>query len=116
MIEKHLTLDRSAGGVDDAFSMEPAEFAEMVKNVRIMEQALGSYKYEISDKQAAERRLSRSLFVVKDINAGDLITPENVRSIRPGNGLHTKYYEEVLGMTAIHDIEKGTPLSWDLIK
>lgn len=116
MIEKHLTLDRSAGGVDDAFSMEPAEFAEMVKNVRIMEQALGSYKYEISDEQAAERRLSRSLFVVKDINAGDLITPENVRSIRPGNGLHTKYYEEVLGMTAIHDIEKGTPLSWDLIK
>ncbi|MBO5623906.1 MAG: pseudaminic acid synthase [Butyrivibrio sp.] len=116
MIEKHLTLDRSAGGVDDAFSMEPAEFAEMVKNVRIMEQALGSYKYEISDEQAAERRLSRSLFVVKDINAGDLITPENVRSIRPGNGLHTKHYEEVLGMTAIHDIEKGTPLSWDLIK
>ncbi len=116
MIEKHLTLNRSAGGVDDAFSMEPAEFAEMVKNVRIMEQALGSYDYALSDKQAAERRLSRSLFVVKDIKAGEKLTPENVRSIRPGNGMHTKHYEEVLGMTAINDIEKGTPLSWELIK
>ena len=116
MIEKHLTLDRSAGGVDDAFSMEPAEFAQMVKNVRIMEQALGSYDYALSDKQASERRLSRSLFVVKDIKAGEKLTPENVRSIRPGNGMHTKHYEEVLGMTAINDIEKGTPLSWELIK
>ncbi len=116
MIEKHLTLNRSAGGVDDAFSMEPGEFAEMVKNVRIMEQALGSYDYGISDKQASERRLSRSLFVVKDIKAGEKLTPENVRSIRPGNGMHTRHYEEVLGMTAINDIEKGTPLSWELIK
>jgi N-acetylneuraminate synthase/pseudaminic acid synthase len=116
MIEKHLTLNRSAGGVDDAFSMEPAEFAEMVRNVRIMEQALGSYEYGISDKQASERRLSRSLFVVKDIKEGEKLTPENVRSIRPGNGMHTKHYEEVLGMTAINDIEKGTPLSWELIK
>ena len=116
MIEKHLTLNRSAGGVDDAFSMEPKEFAEMVKNVRIMEQALGSYDYGISDKQASERRLSRSLFVVKDIKAGEKLTPENVRSIRPGNGMHTRHYEEVLGMTAVNDIEKGTPLSWELIK
>ena len=116
MIEKHLTLSREDGGVDDAFSMEPAEFAQMVKDVRIMEQALGAYKYELSEKQSSERRLSRSLFVVRDIKAGDLITPENVRSIRPGNGMHTKHYEEVLGMQAINDIEKGTPLSWDLIR
>ncbi len=116
MIEKHLTLDRSAGGVDDAFSMEPTEFAEMVKNVRILEKALGAYDYALSDKQASERRLSRSLFAVKDIKAGEKLTPENVRSIRPGNGMHTKHYEEVLGMTAIGDIEKGTPLSWELIK
>ena len=116
MIEKHLTLNRSAGGVDDAFSMEPAEFAEMVKNVRIMEKALGIYEYELSDKQASERRLSRSLFVVKDIKAGEEITTENVRSIRPGNGMHTRYYEEVLGMKAVKDIEKGTPLSWELIE
>ncbi|PWT29295.1 pseudaminic acid synthase [Butyrivibrio fibrisolvens] len=116
MIEKHLTLDRKAGGVDDAFSMEPEEFAEMVRNVRIMEQALGSKEYALSDKQAAERHLSRSLFVVKDIKAGEKLTADNVRSIRPGNGMHTKYYDQVLGMTAVNDIEKGTPLSWDLIR
>lgn len=116
MIEKHLTLNRSAGGVDDAFSMEPEEFAQMVRDVRIMEEALGTSEYALSDKQASERRLSRSLFVVKDIKAGEKLTPENVRSIRPGNGMHTKHYEEVLGMTAVSDIEKGTPLSWDIIK
>ncbi|SFC17053.1 pseudaminic acid synthase [Butyrivibrio sp. YAB3001] len=116
MIEKHLTLNRSAGGVDDAFSMEPAEFAEMVRNVRIMEASLGKYEYELSDKQVSERRLSRSLFVVEDIKAGETITMQNVRSIRPGVGMHTKHYEEVLGMKAVKDIEKGTPLSWDLIK
>ncbi len=115
MIEKHLTLDRSAGGVDDAFSMEPAEFTEMVRNVRIMEEALGSSEYKLTDKQAKERSLSRSLFIVKDVKAGEELTAENVRSIRPGNGMHTKHYEEVLGKRAAKDIEKGTPLSWDLI-
>ena len=115
MIEKHLTLDRSAGGVDAAFSMEPAEFAEMVKNVRIIEEALGSSEYKLTDKQVKERGLSRSLFVVKDIKAGEELTSENVRSIRPGNGMHTKHYDEVLGRKASKDIEKGTPLSWDLI-
>ncbi len=115
MIEKHLTLNRSAGGVDDAFSMEPAEFAQMVKEVRIMEEALGSYEYKLTDKQIKERSLSRSLFVVKDIKKGETITEENVRSIRPGNGMHTKHYEEVLGRKASQDIEKGTPLSWELI-
>ncbi len=115
MIEKHLTLNRSAGGVDDAFSMEPSEFAQMVKEVRIMEEALGSYEYKLTDKQIKERGLSRSLFVVKDIRKGETITEENVRSIRPGIGMHTKHYEEVLGRKASQDIEKGTPLSWELI-
>jgi N-acetylneuraminate synthase/pseudaminic acid synthase len=115
MIEKHLTLDRSAGGVDDAFSMEPAEFAQMVKEVRIMEQALGSYDYKLTDKQIKERSLSRSLFVVKDIKAGETITEENVRSIRPGCGMHTMHYEEVLGKRASRDLEKGTPLDWDMM-
>ena len=115
MIEKHLTLNRSAGGVDDAFSMEPSEFARMVKEVRIMEEALGSYEYKLTDKQIKERGLSRSLFVVKDIRKGETITEENVRSIRPGIGMHTKHYEEVLGRKASQDIEKGTPLSWELI-
>ncbi len=115
MIEKHLTLNRSAGGVDDAFSMEPAEFTEMVKNVRIIEEALGSSEYKLTDKQVKERGLSRSLFVVKDVKAGEEFTPENVRSIRPGNGMHTRHYEEVLGRKASKDVEKGTPLSWDLV-
>ena len=115
MIEKHLTLDRSAGGVDDAFSMEPAEFAQMVKEVRIMEEALGDYDYHLTDKQIKERGLSRSLFIVKDVKAGEVLTEENVRSIRPGIGMHTMHYEEVLGKRASKDIEKGTPLSWDLI-
>ena len=116
MIEKPLTLNRSAGGVDDAFSMEPAEFAQMVKEVRIMEEALGSYEYSLTDKQIKERSLSRSLFVVKDIKAGETITEENVRSIRPGNGMHTMYYEEVLGKKAACDLEKGTPLAWEHIE
>lgn len=116
MIEKHLTLDRSAGGVDDAFSMEPKEFADMVSDVRIMEQALGEYEYKLTDKQIAERKLSRSLFVVRDIKKGETLNKDNVRSIRPGNGMHTMYYEEVLGKKAATDIEKGTPLSWDIIE
>ena len=115
MIEKHLTLDKSAGGVDDSFSMDPKDFAQMVKEVRIMEEALGQYEYELSDKQAKERFLSRSLFVVEDIKAGEELTEKNVRSIRPGIGMHTKHYEEVLGKKAKNDIEKGTPLDWDLI-
>ena len=115
MIEKHLTLDKSAGGVDDSFSMDPKDFAQMVKEVRIMEEALGQYEYELSDKQAKERFLSRSLFVVEDIKAGEELTEKNVRSIRPGIGMHTMHYEEVLGKKAKNDIEKGTPLDWDLI-
>ena len=116
MIEKHLTLDKSAGGVDDSFSMDPKEFAQMVKEVRIMEEALGQYEYELSEKQEKERFLSRSLFVVEDIKAGEELTEKNVRSIRPGIGMHTKHYEEVLGKKAKNDIEKGTPLDWDLFE
>lgn len=116
MIEKHLTLDRSAGGVDDAFSMEPKEFADMVRDVRIMEEALGDYEYRLTDKQIAERKLSRSLFVVRDIKKGETFNKDNVRSIRPGNGMHTMYYEEVLGKKAAVDIEKGTPLKWELME
>ncbi len=116
MIEKHLTMDKTAGGVDDSFSMDPKEFAQMVKEVRIMEEALGDYDYRLTDKQVKERSLSRSLFVVEDIKAGEELTEKNVRSIRPGCGMHTMHYEEVLGMHAVSDIEKGTPLSFDLIK
>ena len=116
MIEKHLTLRRADGGPDGSFSMEPEEFREMVQNIRIMEKALGSPEYRLTEKQKIEHEGSRSLFAVKDIMAGEVLTPENMRSIRPGNGLHTKYYDELLGKKAAADIKRGTPLAWDLIE
>lgn len=118
MVEKHITLRRSDGGPDGAFSMEPEEFAHLVKDIRIMEKALGSSEYYLTDTQKLEHGGARSLFAVKDIAAGEVLTAENVRSIRPGNGLnglHTMYYEEILGKTAKTFLKKGTPLSWDLI-
>lgn len=115
MVEKHLTLRRKDGGPDSAFSMEPEEFAQMVREIRILEKALGSSEYVLTDTQKLEHEGSRSLFVVQDIQPGEFLTPENIRSIRPGNGLHTMYYEEVLGKTAKQFLKKGTPLSWDVI-
>lgn len=115
MVEKHLTLRRKDGGPDSAFSMEPEEFAQMVREIRILEKALGSSEYVLTDTQKLEHEGSRSLFVVQDIQPGEILTPENIRSIRPGNGLHTMYYEEVLGKTAKQFLKKGTPLSWDVI-
>lgn len=116
MIEKHLTLSRADGGPDGAFSMEPAEFKAMVDNIRILEKSLGSSAYRLTPAQESERKGSRSLFVVKDIAAGEAFTAENVRSIRPGCGLHTMYYEEILGKKAACAIRKGTPLSWNLVR
>jgi N-acetylneuraminate synthase/pseudaminic acid synthase len=116
MVEKHLTLSRADGGPDGAFSMEPEEFKEMVDSIRIMEKALGQSEYALTEKQKKEHEGSRSLFVVKDVKAGEKITLDNVRSIRPGAGLHTMYYDEVLGKTAVCDIAKGTPLAWELIR
>ena len=115
VIEKHLTLRRSDGGVDSAFSMEPEEFKEMVDNVRIIEKALGKVTYELTEKQEKSRKYSRSLFVAQDMKAGDVFTPENLRSVRPGCGLHTKYYEELLGKRISKDAKLGTPMSWDLV-
>ena len=116
MIEKHLTLKRADGGPDSSFSMEPEEFAKLVQEVRILEKALGSSEYTLTETQKLEHGGSRSLFVVKDIRAGEALTPENIRSIRPGDGLHTKHYEEVLGKTAKIDLKKGTPLAWEQIQ
>jgi len=116
MIEKHLTLSRADGGPDSAFSMEPKEFAKLVEEVRILEKALGTSEYVLTDTQKLEHGGSRSLFVVKDVKAGEILTPDNIRSIRPGNGLHTMYYEDILGKKAIKDLKKGTPLAWELIQ
>lgn len=115
MVEKHMTLRRADGGPDSAFSMEPEEFKKMVDEIRILEKALGSSEYVLTDTQKLEHEGSRSLFVVKDIQPGEILTPDNIRSIRPGNGLHTMYYEEVLGKKAKGFLKKGTPLAWELI-
>lgn len=116
VVEKHFTLDRSAGGPDSAFSTEPEEFSQMVKDIRDMEKALGEVSYELTKKQIKSREHSRSLFAVKDIKAGEVFTEDNVKSIRPGFGLETKYIDDVLGKRARRDIEKGTPMEWRLIE
>jgi len=116
VIEKHFTLKRSDGGPDSAFSMEPWEFAEMVKSIREVEKALGKVTYELTEKQRNSREHSRSLFVVKDIKKGEAFTNENVRSIRPAFGLKTKYIKDVIGKKARKDIKSGTPMDWTLIE
>jgi N-acetylneuraminate synthase len=116
IVEKHFTLSRADGGPDSGFSVEPTEFAEMVREIRVAEKALGSVNYEPTPREAASRTLRRSLFVVDDVRAGDLLTPENVRSIRPGQGLHTRHLPDVLGRRAARDIARGTPLSWALVR
>lgn len=115
VIEKHFILDRSLGGPDADFSLDFKEFQEMVKAVRDAEKAIGKVSYELSDKVKANRKFARSLFVVKDIKTGEMITQENVRSIRPGYGLHPKYYSKVIGRKVKQDVGKGLPLSWEII-
>ena len=111
MVEKHFILDRSMGGVDSAFSMDPAEFKLMVEEIRNTEAALGTVNYELNEKKKAARQFARSLYVVKDIAAGEVFTPENVRSIRPGFGLAPKYLNKVLGKRALLALKRGIPLS-----
>jgi N-acetylneuraminate synthase len=113
IVEKHLTLSRAQGGPDGPFSLEPHEFAEMVRAVRAAYQALGSAELAISPGEEVSRRLRRSLFAVRDIRAGQRFTAENVRSIRPADGLHPRHLEQLLGGTARVDIPRGTPLAWD---
>jgi N-acetylneuraminate synthase len=116
IIEKHLTLSRQDPGPDSAFSMEPEEFKEMVDAIRTAEKALGTVRYEVSEQEAKSRIFRRSLFVVKDMKAGEVFTYENVRSIRPGHGLHPRYLKKILGKKVALDIKKGIPLGWKLIE
>lgn len=116
VIEKHFILDRNLGGPDAAFSMQPNEFKEMVKSIRDVEKALGKVNYELSEKVKKSKVFARSLFIVKDVKAGELISEENVKSIRPGYGMHPKYFNEIIGKKIKKDVKKGTPLSWDLIE
>lgn len=115
IVEKHFTLSRDIPSPDSAFSLEPHELKAMVEAIRTVEKALGEVHYGVSEREAQSRVFRRSLFVVKDMKAGEVFTEENVRSIRPGYGLPPKYLPEILGRRAVRDVERGTPLGWDLI-
>ena len=111
IIEKHFTLARADGGPDSAFSMEPHEFRQMVQDIRTVEKALGTVCYELTPKQQESKVFRRSLFVVKDMKAGEVFTEENVRSIRPGYGLPPKMLDVILGKQAARPLPKGIPLT-----
>lgn len=116
VIEKHFTLSRNDGGVDAAFSIEPSEMAQLVQEVKSASLALGKIDYTINAEEKQSLRYKRSLYVVADIKKGDRISEKNVRPIRPGLGLDTKYYKEVIGKTVIKDLCFGTPLSLEYIE
>lgn len=115
VIEKHFTLRRSDGGVDSSFSLEPQEMAQLVVETKRAWQSLGSVSYGATAAEVKSLQFRRSLYVVKDIQAGDVLTPDNVRAIRPGLGLAPKFLEQVLGRTVSRDVSRGTPLSWSLM-
>lgn len=115
IIEKHFILDKSLGSPDSEFSLDQKEFKSMVDAVREVEKALGKVTYELSEKVEKNRKFARSLFAVQNIKQGELISSNNVRSIRPGYGLHPKFLKEIIGKKAIVDIERGTPMTLDLI-
>ena len=115
VVEKHLILDRNMGGADSGFSMEPAEFKEMCTTIREVELVRGKAYYPSAEDDVPGRRACRSLFVCEDMRKGDVLTAENLRSIRPGCGLHPKYLQECLGKAVNRDLEKGTPFSLEFI-
>ncbi|MCG6199250.1 pseudaminic acid synthase [Anoxybacillus sp. LAT_38] len=115
VIEKHFTLSRADGGVDSAFSMEPDEMKALVVETERAWQALGEVKYGPTEKEKSSLKFRRSIYVAKDIKAGEKFTKENIRVIRPGYGLEPKYFERIIGLTANQDLKAGTPLSFDLL-
>lgn len=116
VIEKHFILDKSVGGPDADFSLDVAEFTEMVTKVRDTEKLLGTVSYSLSEKVKKNKKFARSLFVCENVQKGDVITTENVRSVRPGYGLHPKYLTEILGKTFAANVEKGEPFTLSLLK
>lgn len=116
VIEKHFTLNRADGGVDSTFSMEPAEMAHLVLETERAWQAIGHVSYGATEAEKKSIIFRRSLYIVQDLKSGDVLTKDNVRAIRPGLGLATKYLDVVLNKTLNRDVVKGTALSWDLIK
>lgn len=110
IVEKHFTISRKVPGPDSAFSLEPHEFKSMVESIRAIEKALGTVHYGMTEKESSSRVFRRSLFVVEDVKAGEMLTEKNVRSIRPGFGMAPKHYKTVIGMCAARDLTRGTPL------
>lgn len=115
LIEKHFTRSRTAPGPDSAFSLEPKELEELVRSVRMAEEAIGTVCYDLTEKQQASVVFRRSIFVVEDVKAGDEFTNQNVRIIRPGHGLSPRHVEQIVGRRATRSVERGTPMSWDLV-
>ncbi|MBD3352534.1 MAG: pseudaminic acid synthase [Candidatus Lokiarchaeota archaeon] len=115
VIEKHFCLNRNIKTPDSSFSLDPAEFEKMVKQIRIAEKSLGKITYNISDRESESQIFRKSIFVVEDINKGDYFSKDNIRVIRPSNGLAPKYYNDVLGKKASKDIKRGIPLTRDMI-
>ncbi len=115
VVEKHFILERALGGPDAAFSMEPQEFRQMVQSIREVEQALGAVSYEIPEGVRRNRRFMKSLFAIRDIAAGEEFTGENIRSIRPGDGLPPGFFPTLVGKKANRPIRRGTPLTWELL-
>ena len=116
VIEKHFTLSRAEGGVDAAFSLEPAEMAQLVRECRTAALALGAVSYERTEQEQKSLQFRRSLYVVEDMKAGDVFTEKNLRRIRPGMGISPKYYDIILGKKVNRDIARGTPVQWNLIE
>lgn len=115
VLEKHIILDKKLGGPDASFSLDESELRQLVTDIRQIEKALGKVTYELDNGQMKSREHSRSLFIVKDVCKGDLITTETVRSIRPGFGLHTRHYGEILGKSFNTDLKKGTPMEFKYV-
>lgn len=115
VIEKHFTLDRQGGGPDDSFSLEPRELQDLCRDSRTAWEALGEVDYSRKQSEQANAQFRRSLYVVADVKAGDPVTPENVKSIRPGFGLAPRHYDDILGRKFASDVPRATPVSWDLL-
>ncbi|GAB4153891.1 MAG: pseudaminic acid synthase [Winogradskyella sp.] len=116
VIEKHFILDKEVGGPDSHFSLDEQEFKSMVDAVRLTEKLIGNVDYEMTEKKKKSKEFARSLFVVNDVKKGDVISSENIRSIRPGYGLHPKYYNKILGKQFTCNVNRGEPLSLSMIE
>jgi len=115
VIEKHFTLNRADGGVDSTFSLEPEEMKQLVIETERAWQSLGHIQYGPTEAEKPSMKFRRSLYIAEDMKAGDVLTPKNLRSVRPGMGLPPKYYERLLGRKVLRDLKKGTPASWKIV-